>query len=141
MKLTERMLKSGFEYLIDENEDQFKKSLIDVLSFKLNESINYINFEVRKKLLSTPPKFTPNDENIKHFVNFLEQYDPKNPSKIKLKNESVINITENELIAIKNLFDQLGPKNRLKMVEEVFESKKNLDEHVEFYNKTKALNK
>ena len=31
------MLKNGMKYLLQENVEQFKKSLIDVLSFKLNE--------------------------------------------------------------------------------------------------------
>lgn len=141
MKMTDRMLKNGFNYLIEENEEQFKKSLIDVLSFKLNESINFINFEARKKLLQSKHKFTKNEETIKNFVNFLENYDPQNPPKIKLKNDSVINITESEIKAIKNLFDQLNAQNRLRMVKEIFESPNNLRQHLEFYEKAKALNK
>ena len=133
------MLKSGIHSLIKKNEDKFKKSLIDVLSFKLNENIEYLNIQTQKKLLQSTYKETNFNEELKNFIEFLESFDPNKPAKVKLKNDSLINITENELNEIKGLFDQLNPENRKKMVETIFESKANLDQHLEFYRKTKAL--
>lgn len=136
------MLKNGFHYLLEENETQFKKSLIDVLSFKLNESVEYLNFQFKKSLLKDLKfKETENTPEMNTFINFLESYDSKNCSKIKLKNESLINITENEVKAIKSLFDTLNVKNRQKMAEDIFKDQQTFQEHLEFYNKTKVLSK
>jgi len=142
MRISDMMLKNGFHYLLDENETQFKKSLIDVLSFKLNESVEYLNFQFKKSLLKDLKfKETANTPEMNTFINFLESYDSKNCSKIKLKNESLINITENEVKAIKSLFDTLNVKNRQKMAEDIFKDQKTFQEHLEFYNKTKVLSK
>jgi hypothetical protein len=135
------LLKKSFESLIENNDEQFKKSLNYALSKKLNENIEYLRVNTQKKLFEPSFKFTPKSEEIKNFVEFLESYDPSNPSKIKLKNESVINITEKELKDIKILFDQLSPKNRSIMVESIFENKANLDQHLEFCQKVKVLQK
>ena len=142
MRISDMMLKNGFHYLLDENETQFKKSLIDVLSFKLNESVEYLNFQFKKSLLKDLKfKETENTPEMNTFINFLESYDSKNCSKIKLKNESLINITENEVKAIKSLFDTLNVKNRQKMAEDIFKDQQTFQEHLEFYNKTKVLSK
>lgn len=135
------LLKKSFESLIQNNDEDFKKSLNHALHLKLNENIEYLRVNTQKKLFEPVFKFTPKSEEIKNFVEFLESYDPSNPSKIKLKNESVINITEKELKDIKILFDQLSPKNRSMMVESIFESKANLDQHIEFCQKVKVLQK
>ena len=117
----------------------FKKSLIDVLSFKLNEKINFLTIETNKKILKSKFKDTELTENMKVFIEFLESYDPKTNTKLKLKNDSVINITEQEITEIKSLFNQLSPNNRQKMAETIFENKNSLDQHLEFYGKTKVL--
>ncbi len=117
----------------------FKKSLIDVLSFKLNENINFLTLQTNKSLLHSKYKSTELTENMKLFIEFLESYDPKTNTKLKLKNDSVINITEQEITEIKSLFNQLSPKNRQKMAETIFENKNSLDQHLEFYGKTKVL--
>jgi hypothetical protein len=135
------LLKKSFENLIQNNDEEFKKFLNNALTTKLNENIKYLKVHTQKKLFEPVFKFTPKSEEIKNFVKFLESYDPSNPSKIKLKNESVINITEKELKDIKILFDQLSPKNRTLMVESIFESKANLDQHLEFCQKVKVLQK
>jgi hypothetical protein len=133
------ILKSGMQHLIQKNEPMFKKSLIDVLSFKLNENINFLTLQTNKSLLHSKYKSTELTENMKLFIEFLESYDPKTNTKLKLKNDSVINITEQEITEIKSLFNQLSPKNRQKMAETIFENKNSLDQHLEFYGKTKVL--
>ena len=127
------------QHLIQKNEPMFKKSLIDVLSFKLNENINFLTLQTNKSLLHSKYKSTELTENMKLFIEFLESYDPKTNTKLKLKNDSVINITEQEITEIKSLFNQLSPKNRQKMAETIFENKNSLDQHLEFYGKTKVL--
>lgn len=127
------------QHLIQKNEPMFKKSLIDVLSFKLNENINFLTLQTNKSLLHSKYKSTELTENMKVFIEFLESYDPKTNTKLKLKNDSVINITEQEITEIKSLFNQLSPKNRQKMAETIFENKNSLDQHLEFYGKTKVL--
>ena len=127
------------QHLIQKNEPMFKKSLIDVLSFKLNENINFLTLQTNKSLLHSKYKSTELTENIKLFIEFLESYDPKTNTKLKLKNDSVINITEQEITEIKSLFNQLSPNNRQKMAETIFENKNSLDQHLEFYGKTKVL--
>lgn len=142
MKISNMMLKNGFYYLINENEDQFKKSLIDVLSFKLNESIDYLHFQFKKSLLKdNKVQITDDTKEMKDFISFIESYDPMVSSKIKLKNDSVINITESDMEAIKGLFDSLNPKNRQQMVEQIFQDKVSLEQHIDFYKKVKVLNK
>jgi hypothetical protein len=133
------ILKSGMQHLIQKNEPMFKKSLIDVLSFKLNENINFLTLQTNKSLLHSKYKSTELTENMKLFIEFLESYDPKTNTKLKLKNDSVINITEKEIVEIKSLFNQLSPNNRQKMAETIFENKNSLDQHLEFYGKTKVL--
>jgi hypothetical protein len=133
------ILKSGMQHLIQKNEPMFKKSLIDVLSFKLNENINFLTLQTNKSLLHSKYKSTELTENMKLFIEFLESYDPKTNTKLKLKNDSVINITEQEITEIKSLFNQLSPNNRQKMAETIFENKNSLDQHLEFYGKTKVL--
>lgn len=127
------------QHLIQKNEPMFKKSLIDVLSFKLNENINFLTLQTNKSLLHSKYKSTELTENMKLFIEFLESYDPKTNTKLKLKNDSVINITEQEITEIKSLFNQLSPNNRQKMAETIFENKNSLDQHLEFYGKTKVL--
>lgn len=127
------------QHLIQKNEPMFKKSLIDVLSFKLNENINFLTLQINKNLLHSKYKSTELTENMKLFIEFLESYDPKTNTKLKLKNDSVINITEEEITEIKSLFNQLSPNNRQKMAETIFENKNSLDQHLEFYGKTKVL--
>lgn len=133
------ILKSGLQHLIQKNEPMFKKSLIDVLSFKLNENINFLTIQTNKHILRSKYKSTELTENMKLFIEFLESYDPKTNTKLKLKNDSVINITEEEIAEIKSLFNQLSPNNRQKMAETIFENKNSLDQHLEFYGKTKVL--
>ena len=127
------------QHLIQKNEPMFKKSLIDVLSFKLNENINFLTLQTNKSLLHSKYKSTELTENMKLFIEFLESYDPKTNTKLKLKNDSLINITEQEITEIKSLFNQLSPNNRQKMAETIFENKNSLDQHLEFYGKTKVL--
>lgn len=135
------ILKNGIKDLANNNESSFKKSLIDVLSFKLNESLENTENITKNRLLETKEKVTKITPEIKIFLEFLNDYSPETVTKIKLKNDSILNITEENIKNIKALFDQLKPENRQLMAETIFNDTAAFQQHLEFYEKTKALNK
>jgi hypothetical protein len=139
MSNSAEILKNGVQALILKNENKFKNSLVEALSEKLSSNINELVIKTNKKLFQPKFKWTVVDENVQYFINFLNEYNPNTYAKIKLKNDSLINITESEINNIKSLFNQLSPENRKTMVETIFENKSNLEQHLEFYNKTKVL--
>jgi hypothetical protein len=141
MNETVDILKNGITSLILKKEDDFKKSLSNSLKIKLNENITDLIIKTSKNIFNPKFKWTHFDENCEKFLNFLNEYDSAKCTKIKLKNESVINITESEIKSIKKLFNQLNPENRKIMIDSIFENNLNLEQHIEFYNKTKALEK
>jgi hypothetical protein len=71
----------------------------------------------------------------------MENYNPKTVLKIKFKNESILNITEENIKNVKSLFDQLSPQNRQILAETIFNDPDTFKEHLDFYEKTKVLNK
>lgn len=121
-----------------ENEEAFKKSLIDALSFKLNDALSSIEESFKEKLLFSD-ETTELSEDLKYFLNFVENYDSKTKNKLKLKNESIINITESEISSIKHLFNELNAENRQLMVEKILNSPSGLKNTLKFYNKAKGL--
>lgn len=135
------ILKNGIKDLANNNESLFKKSLIDVLSFKLNESLENTENITKNRLLETKEKVTKITPEIKIFLEFLNDYSTETVTKIKLKNDSILNITEENIKNIKALFDQLKPENRQLMAETIFNDTAAFQQHLEFYEKTKALNK
>ena len=103
------ILKNGFMSLIFEDESAFKKSLINSLSLKLNEAIKKTQNTMNGNLLSKNYGTIDASDDLKYFVEFIENYDSKIKNKFKFKNQSIINITESEVSALKNLFDaQIG---------------------------------
>ncbi len=51
MDLSTKILKNGIQNLLEDEDQAFKKSLSDCLSFKINEAIN----EVKESFLSMNP--------------------------------------------------------------------------------------
>lgn len=131
------ILKNGIQTLIEDDDASFKKSLSDCLSLKLNTAIQEVETDFKFKIFEDIEE-TGNNENLKYFLNFVENYDSKVNNKLKLKNQSYINITESELECLVNLFDNLSIKNRQLMLEEILESPNKLRSNIEFYQKTKA---
>lgn len=132
------ILENGIKALIYESEKPFRKSIVNSLSLKLNDAINEAKYSTASALLSKEETTKPS-ENLNNFINFIENYDPKNNNKIKLKNESYINITENEFNSLVSLFNQLNTKNREFMLEEIFTSPTQIKKNIEFFNKAKGL--
>lgn len=132
------ILKNGIKALMTENEEAFKKSLINSLSLKLNSAISEVETSYKQKMMFMEEQ-TKDSDDIKYFINFVENYDSKIKNKLKLKNESLINITESELDSLKYLFNTLNAGNREKMVEQILSTPNGLKNTLQFYNKAKGL--
>lgn len=132
------ILESGIKDLIKENDLAFKRSLINSLSLKLNESLKDIEKEFKSKMMMNIEKNVSSNE-IKEFVEFVENYDPKLKNKLKLKNGTLININESDFNNLKEMFDTLNNKNRKIFVGEITESPAKLKSNLEFYKKAQRI--
>jgi hypothetical protein len=128
-----KLIKNGLQALAEEEETYFKKNIVQSLSIKLNNAIKDVYTESKKGLMLKEEK-TKNTKELQTFLKILD-----NREKIRLKNDSIININENDVSALKELFEHLNAENRQKMVESVFNSAASLRQHIEFYQKAKGL--
>lgn len=138
MNLSTIILKNGINSLIYENDDSFKKSLINSLSFKLNEAVKEVKKEFSSKILISKETVDV-DKNVSIFLEFVENYNPKTNKTLKCKNNTTININENDLLKIKVLFDSLNSKNKKIMVKELLEDQAGLKKTLEFYDRAKKV--
>ena len=132
------ILKNGIKNLLEENDSSFKKSLVDCLSIKLNTAIKEVESEFKTKIFESKEETKATPE-ILEFANFVENYNSKRNNRLKLKNQSYINISEQELKSLVGLFECLSASNRQKMLEEILESPAKLKSNIEFYEKAKAI--
>jgi hypothetical protein len=131
--ISRKLLKNGIHALLEQKETYFKKNVIKSLSIKLNDAITNVLTETNKNLLHSS-KSLKNSKELQTFLTILEKKE-----KIILKDNSIINITENEAYALKELFEHLNTENRQKMIETVFDSSNNYNQHIEFYNNAKGM--
>jgi hypothetical protein len=131
--ISRKLLKNGIQALLEQKETYFKKNVIKSLSIKLNDAITDVLTETNKNLLHSN-KSLKNSKELQTFLTILEKKE-----KIILKDNSIINITENEAYALKELFEHLNTENRQKMIETVFDSSNNYNQHIEFYNNAKGM--
>ena len=131
------VLRSGIQSLIYESDGAFKKSLINTLSFKLNEAIKDVKQSFASSLFHKETKTNATPE-IEYFINFVENYDSKTNNLLKLKNHSSINIKDHELEILKEMFDCLNIKNRQLMVEELLKNENGIKKQITFYKKAKG---
>lgn len=136
--LTSNIIANGIRSLLQENDDAFKKSLINCLSLKLNESIKESEKEFAINLLKSKNQL-PESTDLKYFIEFVENYDDVLNNKLKLKNQTVININESDLNDLKDLFDCLNSKNRKIMISEILESPQKLKQNLNFYRKARGI--
>lgn len=136
--LSEIILKSGLNSLIYENDEAFKKSLINSLSFKLNEALKEVNKTTSSKILFTE-EITELNEDVKRLVEFFNNYDPKTNSYLTLKNNININIQEHEVNKLKTLFNGLSAKNRKLMAKELLENTAKFKNTLNFYENAKGI--
>lgn len=139
MTYIKNIIHRGINELVEENEDLFKQNLMYALAFKLNETIELTKINIQNKLLKLPDQNTEITEDIKIFLNFVENYIHNPTDKILLKDSSVININEEDIKSIKMLFENLSPKNRQKMAESIFESNESFKQHLNFYKNSEAI--
>lgn len=131
--ISHKLLKNGINALLEQEEDYFKKNVIHSLSIKLNDAITETLNESYKNLFVREESLQKTKE-LEIFVSLLES-----PSKIQLKDNSIINIDENQIKALKELFDNLNLKNKRLMTESVFESINSFNNHIDFYQRAKGL--
>lgn len=129
------LLKHGLESLIAENDSAFKQKISQALALKLNNSFKEIKENVSQKLLFQTLATDPTPE-LNEFVDFIQNFKSGNYT---FKNGSIINISESEVEELKGLFESLSPKNRQKMVSEIFNSGIIFKQHIEFSKKAKKL--
>lgn len=132
------ILKSGINSLIYESEEGFKKSLINSLSFKLNEALEGVHNTFASELMYENQN-TEINEDIKILIKFFENYDPKSNNTLNLKNNTSINIQEQQVNNLKILFNSLNPKNRELMAKNILENGKGLKMNLEFYESAKKV--
>jgi len=135
MDISRVLLKNGIQEMIYDNKQDFKYSLEQALSIKLNESIKEAKNEFTKHLLDKDLQ-TSSSSSLNEFVSFIKNFDS---GKYIFKDGSIINITESEKEAIKNLFESLNPENRSKMVQEIFETPASFKDHLNFAKEIRKL--
>jgi hypothetical protein len=133
--LTKILLKNGIKGMLSENESYFKENIVQTLSFKLNASIQEATLALSENLLVSETT-TPEAQSLTNFVIFLESF---KPGKFKFKDDGVINITESDIKNLKNLFEGLNTKNRLKLTKDIFKSPTHFRQHIEFSKSAKGL--
>ena len=131
--ISHKLIKNGINALLEDNEPYFKKNLVQSLSIKLNNALSDVIDESHKNLFYKQ-EVNESTKELKVFLNIMES-----PGKIQLKDGSIINITEFEVKALKELFDNLGKKSKKLMTENVFNSSNSLKQHLDFYQKSKGL--
>jgi hypothetical protein len=133
--LTKILLKNGVNGLLNEEDEYFKENICQALAFKLNESLEQTQKEATS-LIFVKESPTPESQELTEFLNFVNNPESR---KYEFKNNSVINITEYDINAVKTLFESLDAKNREMMVKEIFKDSTNFKKHVDFYAQVKGL--
>ena len=135
MNTTQLLLKNGIKSILFENEENFKSNVVQTLAIKLNDSINETRSEMQRNLFSEE-HLTKKSPHIEYFVSFLEAF---HPGKFTFQDGSILNITEENVKDIKELFEQLNPESRQKMASEIFENAQTFKQHIDFSKKAKEL--
>lgn len=132
------ILKSGIQSLIYESDEAFKKSLINSLSFKLNEAIKEVQETTSSGILHLEEK-TEINEDVGNFIMFVENYESKSSTKLNFKNNTSINISEQDMEKLKVLFNSLNSDNRKIMTKTLFENAYGLKNTLNFYEMAKKV--
>lgn len=136
--LSEIILKSGLNSLVYENDEAFKKSLVNSLSFKLNEALKEVNKSTTSNILFTEENTELNDD-VKKLIEFFENYNPKTNFSLTLKNNISINIQEQDVEKLKTMFNALNSKNRRVMAKELLENTAKFKNTLNFYENAKRI--
>lgn len=126
------ILKNGINSLIYESDEAFKKSLINSLSFKLNEALKETQSSFSSKMLFDE-QTTEVNEDVESLLVFLENYDPESNYSLNLKNNTSINIKEHEAENLKVFFNTISTKNRKIMASKLLENVNGVKNTLNFY--------
>lgn len=132
------ILKSGLTSMLYEDEDIFKKSLVNCLSFKLNEALREASQTTTSTMLFKEEKTKVTSE-IKTLVDFFENYNSKTNFSLPLKNNTSINIQEQNVVKLKELFNSLNSQNREVMAKTLLENANGLKRTLNFYENAKRI--
>lgn len=135
MPITKLLLKNGIGGLIEKDDGYFKENICQALAFKLNESLEQTQKDAASVLL-LKSFVTPESKELNEFIDFVQNF---KSGRYEFKNNTVLNITESEINAVKSLFESLSSKNRQIMVQEIFNDSGTFRKHIDFYNETKGL--
>jgi|LakMenE18May11ns_1017448.scaffolds.fasta_scaffold9779550_3 hypothetical protein len=135
MDISKTLLKNGIKEMLSENEAYFKQNIEQALAVKLNESIFSVREEVSNRLFENEQS-TEETPDLQKFIHFMENFES---GRVILKDNSVINITENEKELVKNLFESLNSENRKKMTQEIFNNTTTFKQHIKFAQETRKL--
>lgn len=131
--LSYKLIKNGLKALAENEDVYFKKNLVQSLSIKLNTAINSALNESYQKLLYKKENL-PELKETKIFIDAIQS-----KQKLILKDNSIINITENDAKNLTLLFENLNAKNKKEMVKTIFDSSINYNNHLNLANKVKGL--
>jgi len=135
MNNNKRLLKSGIENIIFKNDESFRQNIIKVLASKLNENLKETELLVSKTLLYRE-SVTPANTSLNEFIDFVNNFEPGN---YKFQNGSNINITDSDILQLKNLYESLNVKNREHMISELFTDGITFKQHLTFSQKVRNL--
>jgi hypothetical protein len=128
------------ESLIEGDEDLFQQGLNQELSLRKEDFCKFLSIKIfesmQEKIVEKEINLT---EEVKDFISLLEQFKDKKTLKIQFKNKSIINISENEISPVKQLFDNLNSENQKLLARNLFESPQHFKQATEFAKKVKGL--
>jgi len=128
------------ENLIEGDDDLFQHGLKNELSSRKNDLCTIISTKLFESLhspvISTSVEMT---EDVRNFLNLLEELEQKEKLRLQFKNASILNITESEMKPVKYLFDNLNATNQKALATKLFESPQGFKQTVEFAKTVKGL--
>lgn len=128
------------ESLIEGDDDLFQQGLNQELSIRKEDVCKFLSVKIfeamQDKIVSKEIDLT---EDVKYFISLLEDFERQKTVKIQFKNKSIINISENEILPVRQLFDNLNSENQKLLAQNLFESPQHFKQTIEFAKKVKGL--
>jgi hypothetical protein len=126
--------------LVEGEEDLFTQGLLNELDTRKEDLCKQLSIKIFEHL-GTPivNKEIKINEDIQNFIKMVEKFDNNSVIKVNFKNESILNISENEIEPIKRLFDSLNEENQKVLARDLFKTPQHFKQTVEFAKKVKGL--
>lgn len=126
--------------LVEGEDDLFSQGLLNELDNRKELLCKELSIKIFEHLSS--PKINKQidiNEDIKNFIDITEKLNHTQSLKINFKNESILNISENEIKPIKRLFDHLNEENQKVLARDLFKTPQHFKQTLEFAKKIKGL--